>query len=613
MYTIFLHGVTAIAIPTLTPRQISNSTDNSSTAAEDIAESRYEPTWVAGPGTRGTLSLVFSCVITLFLCVWTTVHVNIEPPSSEYNHTLFRALPGIVQGWIVKRKALHEGLGRLLASRNVRKTGWGVVTLVAPEGAMAIATYERKTAMLLRDGINKLREKIKKREEGKGEGLDNNNREGMWDLTMAYYGVMGGFVISRADYDASLDEEDGVMADVEAGLGTAMSNEIEEEVKEISKAEASGTTSNEEGTSKVAVKTTTSTDNIKAVKKPPANKPLTLTPNGILLLACWDKLPSITTEEVRDKSNANSLAKAIVFWQTLWMIVEVIGRAASALPVTLLELHVCLHAFCAAVMYGTWWDKPVDIDLPTEVKNLTRDQIRHLVYGRIARTEDDPTDPLNAPKKDLADFLHTLASEPSSLEPGTGAAERTISPFLTSRCGLGKLMYRALCGHPNGSSTTTTTTFFSMYFSLLGTAYSRLWKGRKNVNGEGLAISLVGLVYGGVHLTAWNNEFPTFAEQMLWKVSSAVTAAAWSVFVVSLWLSVLLDFNIMTETGTESKRGRLRKRVFSSACGVFFGVGLVPVVLVRLYLLVESFASLRLLPKGSYVLLRWSEAWPHAS
>ncbi|KAG7041283.1 Major facilitator superfamily domain general substrate transporter protein [Colletotrichum scovillei] len=32
--------------------------------------------WVAGPETRGTLTLVWSCVITIFACTWTVLHLN---------------------------------------------------------------------------------------------------------------------------------------------------------------------------------------------------------------------------------------------------------------------------------------------------------------------------------------------------------------------------------------------------------------------------------------------------------------------------------------------------------------------------------------------------------
>ena len=33
--------------------------------------------WVDGPNTRGTFDLTLSCVITLLLCMWTSLHLNI--------------------------------------------------------------------------------------------------------------------------------------------------------------------------------------------------------------------------------------------------------------------------------------------------------------------------------------------------------------------------------------------------------------------------------------------------------------------------------------------------------------------------------------------------------
>jgi len=67
------------------------------------------------------------------------------------------------------------------------------------------------------------------------------------------------------------------------------------------------------------------------------NKPLTLTPYGVLQLAKWQResesaspgskpdLITITSAQVQDKSNANTLAKVLVAWQALWMIVQIIG------------------------------------------------------------------------------------------------------------------------------------------------------------------------------------------------------------------------------------------------------------------------------------------------
>ncbi|PMD12848.1 hypothetical protein NA56DRAFT_652206 [Hyaloscypha hepaticicola] len=547
--------------------QVSNTSDNSAP--------KYEPRWKAGPKDRGTLGLVFSCVITLFLCVWTTVHVNIEPPDAV-NPTLARFIP-------IKALKKNDTLLKFLAKRSVRKLGWGSFTLLVPEGVMAIATYERKTAYLLRDAVNAI---INKR-----EGVEQ------WDLSLAYYAIMGGFVIHKADYDKAIkqfnktgggEKEAGSIphGDLERPGGTETAVKPRESLNLDSKENDTIVRTNIGDAEKQM-------NAIDGTEDPPKNNPLTLTPYGVLQLAKWQwethtptntsapdvvgektNLFPITSGQVDDKSNANSLAKGLIAWQALWMIVQVIGRQAEhpRLPVTLLELHTCLHTFCAFAMYITWWDKPVDIEVPTEIR-LTTSQINFLRKG--ASLSDDQTNPFRAPPNDKNE------------ESPTDIA----SAFLTSRSGIGKLMYHRLCGHRN---------LRKEYFSIIGDAYIRLWKVRRAVWKEGLLISLVGLIFGGVHLVAWHASFPTYVERILWQIAAAVTATAWSGFVLSLWLSVFVE------------ERREDSRLFSRACGVFLGVGIFPVMLVRVYLLVESFASLRRLPYGSYELNIWSNVWPHA-
>ncbi|KAK0702546.1 hypothetical protein B0T21DRAFT_431893 [Apiosordaria backusii] len=47
------------------------------------------------------------------------------------------------------------------------------------------------------------------------------------------------------------------------------------------------------------------------------------------------------------------------------MLVQVIGRAAKHLPISLLEINTCGHVACALVIYLLWWNKPLDILVPT--------------------------------------------------------------------------------------------------------------------------------------------------------------------------------------------------------------------------------------------------------
>ncbi|RPB09231.1 hypothetical protein P167DRAFT_527594, partial [Morchella conica CCBAS932] len=39
----------------------------------------HEASWVSGSIRRGTLDILFPCILTLLLCAWTAVHSNIEP------------------------------------------------------------------------------------------------------------------------------------------------------------------------------------------------------------------------------------------------------------------------------------------------------------------------------------------------------------------------------------------------------------------------------------------------------------------------------------------------------------------------------------------------------
>lgn len=531
------------------PLQGSNSTLN--TTAQG-----FEHGWVPGPGHRGTLSLVFSCAFTLFLCVWTTVNVNIEPEGNyNYSNMIIQIIPVLGRRSGASTKSIRA-VARLLASKTARKLGWSFVTLIVPEGAMSIAAYERRTA-------HRLRTEVK----------DLGYRD--FDTRLGYYAVMGGFVIPN---------EDMITQHGKAGASASEANqELEngEEAGEISPAAAlndkeiatvaTSSSGEKEGRHSANPETTTRIGGSSTPLCNPPNKRLTLTPHGVLQVARWGKLPQITSAEVQDKSNASSLAKLLVFWQALWMIVQVIGRTAGSLPVTLLELHTVLHAFCAVAMYFTWWAKPVDIECATRVTGLTIEECRILQEGG-----DETENPTN----------------PFAKVPGPNSTLSWETPrdnlYVTSRAGLGKLMYVSLSDQKN---------VLREYFEVIGFAYRTLWASRKRIWREGLSISVVGLIYGGVHLAAWNYPFPSTAEQILWQVSALATAIATSTFVLSLCLSVFVTTNNSKWVG--------------KICGIVVGIGVFPCLVFRAYLLFEGFFALRKLPAGSYDIAQWANMWPH--
>lgn len=63
---------------------LSSATASASpTASVNLTALRTEiaPGWVAAPGGRGTWDILYSCLFTLLLCVYTAIHLNVPPPN----------------------------------------------------------------------------------------------------------------------------------------------------------------------------------------------------------------------------------------------------------------------------------------------------------------------------------------------------------------------------------------------------------------------------------------------------------------------------------------------------------------------------------------------------
>jgi hypothetical protein len=80
----------------------------------------------------------------------------------------------------------------------------------------------------------------------------------------------------------------------------------------------------------------------------------TFTPEGVFLFAKLKSLPEVEKETILDRSKADDLVKGLACSQVLWIIIQVIARKASGLPVTLLEPNTVAHVVCAILMYIVW-------------------------------------------------------------------------------------------------------------------------------------------------------------------------------------------------------------------------------------------------------------------
>ena len=107
------------------------------------------------------------------------------------------------------------------------------------------------------------------------------------------------------------------------------------------------------------------------------------------------------------------------------------------------------------------------------------------------------------------------------------------------------------------------------------------------------SLIIVGILYGGVHLAAWNFNFPTQLESIFWKVACFVAILTPASVEIALQITGVMK-------GTEY---RLPGLAYGPINLVFFSS--------RLFLIVESFISLRHVPIGVYATIPWVQNIPH--
>ena len=84
------------------------------------------------------------------------------------------------------------------------------------------------------------------------------------------------------------------------------------------------------------------------------------------------EFPTVTVEEIEDRSKADGFSKSIALGQTLWFITQCLARIGQHLDLTLVELATLSLATLNGVMYFLWWHKPLDVRCPVRVYLLNK-------------------------------------------------------------------------------------------------------------------------------------------------------------------------------------------------------------------------------------------------
>ncbi len=111
-------------------------------------------------------------------------------------------------------------------------------------------------------------------------------------------------------------------------------------------------------------------------------------------------------------------------------------------------------------------------------------------------------------------------------------------------------------------------------------------------------------VYGGIHLLVANFEFPSPIEKLLWRIASFDIICTMPVFFLLTYIGgIISPRSFKPDSDSES--------FFATLYKLPGNVLLCLYVSARVYLVVESFISLRAVPIGVYWTPSWLQKLPH--
>lgn len=107
----------------------------------------------------------------------------------------------------------------------------------------------------------------------------------------------------------------------------------------------------------------------------------TLTPLGLVWIMkhAPHLIPDISEKNIRDRSKADSVAKALLVWQVFYFVFSCATRRAQSLPLSLFEVSTLAHAVCTIVTYVVWWRKPLNIEEPTLIQGTEAREVAALL------------------------------------------------------------------------------------------------------------------------------------------------------------------------------------------------------------------------------------------
>ncbi|MCJ1361694.1 hypothetical protein MMC16_000794 [Acarospora aff. strigata] len=317
------------------------------------------------------------------------------------------------------------------------------------------------------------------------------------------------------------------------------------------------------------------------------------------------QFPTLSKEQIKDKNKVDQLLRFITIAQIFWFVVNTLGRAVRHLAITCLELTTAAFIVCSLGISICWFHKPADIMTAETIESNSR------IADILLEARDKARQP----------YSHTPLDFVSR-------KEWAWSLYWSNWINILRKMHIVFA-----PTTRPVNRFENTLFLELSGSVTAAWLG-------------LTALYSSVFIAAWNNNFPTATERLLWRVSSVTVLGT----LTSYWLITGFGFSwypalrqrlahTLTErhdpehsprTRSLTGQSRLVRKARSVAARIRNNSvlndpaltlplkAILPMYVVglfychaRAYIFIEDIIELRSLPPSAYTTVDWSALFPH--
>lgn len=311
--------------------------------------------------------------------------------------------------------------------------------------------------------------------------------------------------------------------------------------------------------------------------------------------------------DIKNRSKGNGLTYFVAIGQLLWFVTQCIARTAVGLSVTLFELVAVSFAPLTIIMYILWWRKPQNAQAP---------------IGIIVKKPKEISINPEQQRKSRSDVWHAHKHNPAE------SSERLFFPLSFIQHAINTFEDMLGTTHRSQSIPPWSRKLPPFY------AYPHEHDPSKIPENPLITGSILGTIFGIIHIIGCNFKFPSRIEELLWWASSVIIIVAPLLAVYNVFsarkslhrevkespssVAVAKENNKRESTSSEAKNssasqqsgspGHIFRQVWYAFVAAVLALGY---IIARLILLGVMCSSLRKLPGKQLQGVDWITDIPH--